>query len=76
LVRAGIQQCVVENYDAIVVLGHPHYYPRFGFQPARDFHIRSDFEVPDDAFMVLELETGILKGSAGTIHYHPLFEKL
>ncbi len=76
LVQAGIQQCIVENYDAVVVLGHPHYYPRFGFITARSYGIKSQFEVPDEAFMILELEPGVLKTHHGTIFYHPLFSQL
>ena len=48
-----------------VVLGHPAYYPRFGFVPARRHGIRFEMEVPDDAFMVLELEPGALAGCTG-----------
>jgi len=75
LVKAGIKQCIVENYDAVVVLGHPSYYPRFGFQPSVNFLIKSAYDVADDVFMVLELEPGILKGHSGTIHYHALFDQ-
>ena len=34
LIRAGFQECRRLRYSAVVVVGHPDYYPRFGFQPA------------------------------------------
>jgi putative acetyltransferase len=74
LVKAGINECIKESYDAIVVLGHPQYYPKFGFRPSVGFGIRSEYEVPDDVFMVLELNTDSLNGINGTIKYHEIIE--
>jgi putative acetyltransferase len=76
LVDEGLAHCRKEGFDAVVVLGHPGYYPRFGFQPASRFGIRSEYEVPDEAFMILELRAGALTGVAGTVHYHPAFNEL
>ena len=73
LVRAGVDACRREGGDAVVVLGHPEYYPRFGFVPASRFGIRSEYEVPDEVFMVQELREGALQGRTGTIRYHPAF---
>ncbi len=73
LVKAGIQQCINEGYDAIVVLGHPNYYPRFGFLPSITYGIKSEYDVPDDVFMVLELREDSLKGNRGTVKYHEAF---
>ena len=58
---------------AVIVLGHAKYYPRFGFQPASRFALGCEYDVPDDVFMALELEPGILAGKTGTIRYHPAF---
>lgn len=76
LVEEGLRRCRTEGCDAVVVLGHPAYYPKFGFQPAVRCGIRSDYEVPDDAFMILELRPGSLAGASGTVHYHPAFQEL
>ena len=76
LARAGLARCTDLGYVAVVVLGHPEYYPRFGFAPASRFGIRSEYHVPDEAFMVRELEAGMLTGKAGTIRYHPAFANL
>jgi len=73
LVRAGLERCADLSCAAVVVLGHPEYYPRFGFVPASRFGIGSEYEVPDDVFMVLELQPGRLRGRSGTARYHPAF---
>ncbi|MDX1643782.1 MAG: N-acetyltransferase [Thermoanaerobaculia bacterium] len=74
LVRAGLDRCAEELAVAVVVLGHPDFYPRFGFEPAHRFGLRFDPDVPRDAFMVLELETGVLDEVRGTVRYHPAFD--
>jgi predicted N-acetyltransferase YhbS len=43
-----------------VVLGHPEFYPRFGFAPAIRFGVRSEYNVPEETFMALELRAGSL----------------
>lgn len=48
---------------AAVVLGHPGYYPRFGFSPASRFGVGSEYDVPDEAFMLIELVPGCLEGA-------------
>lgn len=73
LVRAGLVQCRSNDYRAVVVLGHAEYYPRFSFRPASRFGIGCEYDVPENAFMVLELEPGYLRGASGTIRYHPAF---
>lgn len=73
LVRAGLDACRVAGADAVFVLGHPAYYPRFGFEPAADYGIASDYDVPPEAFMVVELAPGALDGVTGTARYHPAF---
>ena len=76
LVRAGLEECRRLGSDAVVVLGHAAYYPRFGFAAASRFGIASEYDVPDDVFMALELETAVLRGKSGTIRYHPAFASL
>jgi putative acetyltransferase len=76
LVRAGLQACAKLGYGAVVVLGHPAYYPRFGFKPAEEFAIGCEYDVPPEAFMALELQPGYLRGASGTIQYHAAFAGL
>jgi len=73
LVREGLERCRPLNVAAVVVLGHPGYYPRFGFLPAGRMSLRSEYDVPEEAFMVRELRNGVLTGVSGTIRYHPVF---
>lgn len=73
LVRAGLELCRQRGIDAVVVLGHAAYYPRFGFKPASRFNISGPWQVADGSFMLLELKPGALKGKSGQVQYHPAF---
>lgn len=61
------------GHQSINVLGHPEYYPKFNFKKASDFNIKVDFDVPEDALMVLELQEDALKDVSGTIKYSKAF---
>ena len=76
LVRAGLSACREQGFAAVVVVGHPEYYPRFGFQPASQLGLTCEFEVADEAWMTLELTNGVLRGCHGTVRYHPAFQAL
>jgi putative acetyltransferase len=73
LVRAGLDACARTGFGAVVVLGHPEYYPRFGFSPATRFGIGCEYDVPDEAFMALELHADYLRGAIGKIKFHAAF---
>jgi putative acetyltransferase len=73
LVREGLNRCKQLRCKAVVAVGHPEYYPRFGFVPASEFAIRSEYDVPDDVFMIAELEPGSLRGVTGLIRYDECF---
>jgi putative acetyltransferase len=55
LVRKGLERARSTEYPLVVVLGHPDYYPRFGFRPARPYGIETPYDAPDEAWMVLPL---------------------
>ena len=76
LVKAGLERCQSLAYDAVVVLGHPTYYPKFGFEPSVNYGIKSEYEVPDEAFMILELVPDALKNHMGVIKYHQAFNSV
>jgi len=76
LVAASLERCRALGIQVVVVLGHPAYCPRFGFQPARRFGLSSDYDVPADAFMALELTPGALDSTTGVAHYHAAFRSL
>jgi len=61
------------GHSVAILVGHPNYYQRFGYQPAGNFNIQAPFDVPADAFMVLELREGGLMGVSGLIEFAPEF---
>lgn len=69
LVKEGILAAKKEGYSSIVVVGHPGFYPRFGFQRASQWGIRAQFEIPDDVFMAMELQPNGLKGHEGIVEF-------
>jgi putative acetyltransferase len=73
LVKEGLKRARKLGFKSVIVLGHAAYYPRFGFEPASRWGIRSPFEVPDDVFMALELVKDGLKDIQGTVEYPPEF---
>lgn len=76
LVREGLRKCRRLGENIVVVLGHSNYYPRFGFVPASSKGLRSEYDVPDEVFMVTELSEGALNGRSGLVKYHPEFGKV
>ena len=73
LVREGLARCRVLGLDAVVVLGHPEYYPRFGFVPASRFDLGSEYHVPHEVFMAMELVAGGLADASGVVRFHQAF---
>jgi len=74
LVTEGLKACKRLGFKAVVVVGHPDYYPRFGFSSARAKGLDAPFPVPDEAFMVQELVPGALDGIRGIIRLPAEFE--
>jgi len=71
LVRAGLQRAREGGWQAVVVLGHQDYYPRFGFSAALAQSLKAPFS--GASFMALELEPGALRGGEGRVVYPPAF---
>ena len=76
LVQAGLDQCRQLDFVAVVVLGHPEYYPRFGFSPASQLGIDSEYDVPEEVFMAMELQPEALSGKTGEVRYHSAFSNV
>lgn len=72
LVRAGHRAALSIGHTFSVVLGHPAYYPRFGYMPASLYGVQPPFPVPDDAFMACNL-LGRPDRAEGVIQYAPAF---
>jgi putative acetyltransferase len=73
LVQQGLEDARALAHRVVIVLGHPTYYPRFGFLPAEPLGIRSPFPVSSEAFMVLGLQPNALQGLQGEVEYPPEF---
>jgi putative acetyltransferase len=74
LLREGLARLRADGHRIVVVLGHPDYYPRFGFRRASELGLRWEHEAPDEAFMCLELEPGALAGRRGVVAYRAEFD--
>ena len=69
LILHGLQVSRDLGYTSVIVLGHKDYYPKFGFKPASKWGIHAPFNVPDEAFMAIELIENGLKGVKGAVMY-------
>lgn len=76
LVRSGLAMLKDTTCPFVIVLGHPEYYPRFGFERASKYGIRSQWDgVPDDAFMILVLDDSAMYGISGVAKYRNEFDE-
>ena len=73
LVRTGIERLRGRGCPFVIVLGHPEYYPRFGFEIASRCGIRCEGDAPDEAFMILVLNDSEMAGVSGVATYRPEF---
>jgi len=76
LVRAGLEECRRLGHEIVFLVGHPDYYPRFGFVPAKPKGVDCEFEVPEEAWMILELREGALAGRRGVVKFEPEFKEV
>jgi putative acetyltransferase len=71
LVQRGLEILRAQGEEIVIVVGHPEFYPRFGFSPERAESLESPF--PREAFMAFELRSGALDGVKGSVVYPPAF---
>ncbi|MFY9801191.1 MAG: N-acetyltransferase [Methanoregula sp.] len=76
LIEEGLNACRKFGHRIVIVIGHPGYYPRYGFHPARDNGIEAPFTVDDKVFMVLALDHGALDGVEGMVKYPAAFDAI
>ncbi|MGY6559796.1 MAG: GNAT family N-acetyltransferase [Nitritalea sp.] len=74
LVSKGLEVAKELGFNSVIVLGHEHYYPKFGFKPADKWKIKAPFEVPANVFMAIELTPDGLRDVSGTVVYPKEFE--
>jgi putative acetyltransferase len=71
LIRSGLDLLRERGEQIVIVLGHPGYYPRFGFSSEKARSLASPF--PPEAFMAMELSPGALDGIRGKVRYPAAF---
>ena len=74
LIREGLKRAAELGFGSVMVLGHEHYYPKFGFEPASKWAIKAPFDVPDEVFMAIELIPNALEHISGTVQYPKEFD--
>lgn len=75
LVTRGLAILRERGCPFVVVVGHPQYYPRFGFEPASRRGLASQWDgIPDEAFMVLVLDETAMAGASGVARYRAEFD--
>jgi predicted N-acetyltransferase YhbS len=75
LINQSIELAKSLGYGAIIIYGHPNYYPRFGFVPASQYHITTPEGDNYDAFMALELIPGYLSNIKGKCLMSDIFNE-
>lgn len=76
LVSAGNQRLLDAGCPFIIVLGHPNFYPRFGFRRASNLAVKCEWDVPDDVVMLLILDEAKMQGVSGLIKYRHEFSSI
>jgi putative acetyltransferase len=74
LVREGLRACQDAGHQIVIVLGHPEFYPRFGFSAKLTERLNAPFS--GEAFMAVELVPDALEGIEGVVQYPPPFGDL
>ena len=73
LAREGLKKCAEAGFEIAVVLGNPHYYPRFGFSRASLCGLGNEYDT-DEHFMAMALKAGALDKVSGIVRYSPEFK--
>ncbi len=76
LVEKGLEILRERGCSYVIVLGHPEYYPKFGFEPASRYGIESQWEeIPDEAFLILVIDQSALRNVKGIARYRDEFDE-
>jgi len=70
LIEKGLERLSKSEVDLVFVLGHPEYYPRYGFKPAGDLGFEAPYPIPDvhaNAWMVQALRLGVIGSVSGKV---------
>jgi putative acetyltransferase len=69
LIKEGLLIAKELGFNSVIVLGHPEYYPRFGFRKASEWKLKEPFGVPEEVIMAIELKEGGLGFGGGMIDF-------
>ncbi len=69
LIREALAELRKTGHELVFVLGHPEYYPRFGFVSTAKYDIGCEYNVSPEVFMVLELQQGAIAGRTGVVYF-------
>lgn len=70
LIAEGLKRLKADGVELVFVLGHPTFYPRYGFKPAGVLGFEATHPIPDeyaDAWMVQELTDGVIESCQGKV---------
>jgi putative acetyltransferase len=73
LVEAGNRKLKEAGVPFIIVVGHPNFYPGFGFKPASAVAMKCEWDVPDDVCMLLLIDERKMTGVSGLVKYRHEF---
>lgn len=73
LIQKAMEKAKELGFQSVIVLGHPEYYPKFGFRKSSLWQIKAPFEVPEEVLMAIELKKSSLEGVSGVIEYPSVF---
>jgi len=73
LMREALERLRRAGHQAVMLVGHPNYYPQFGFVDGDRYGLRWEVEAPAGVFQVLELVPGALAGRGGVVYFRPEF---
>jgi len=75
LIEQGLTRARELGHELVLLIGHPWYYPRFGFRPAGPLGIKYPKHIREEVFMVYELVPGAIERAQGTLVYPPAFDE-
>lgn len=73
LIETGNHRLRSNGCPFVVLLGHPEYYPRFGFVPASRHGVHCEWDVPDEAFLILVMDRTVMPATGGLARYRQEF---
>ena len=76
LVTIGNEKIQTASHPFIIVMGHPTFYPRFGFRRASSLAVKCEWNVPDEVVMLLILDETKMRGISGLVKYRHEFSSV